>query len=132
MKVPEGWARLETAAGVRFTDKLNSITAQESGTPSPPTAATATATVLPHLQATVPAYVPGRVGLVTRPAGQVVLVTYLGDSTPDPVTTKVVRDAFERYAFWRAGHQVVLTLSGPQRADNVDPWKIVTDSLRWL
>jgi hypothetical protein len=25
----------------------------------------------------------------------------------------------------------VLTLSGPKGADNVDPWKIVTDSLRY-
>jgi len=25
----------------------------------------------------------------------------------------------------------VLTLSGPVGADNVDPWRIVTDSLAW-
>ena len=29
------------------------------------------------------------------------------------------------------GKDVVLTLSGPKGADNVDPWRIVTDSLRW-
>jgi hypothetical protein len=29
------------------------------------------------------------------------------------------------------GREVVLTLSGPKGADNVDPWRIVTDSLRW-
>jgi hypothetical protein len=27
---------------------------------------------------------------------------------------------------------VTLTLSGPKDADNVDPWRLVTDSLRWL
>jgi hypothetical protein len=26
---------------------------------------------------------------------------------------------------------LTLTLSGPTNADNVDPWKIVTDSVRW-
>jgi hypothetical protein len=25
----------------------------------------------------------------------------------------------------------VLTLSGPKGADNVDPWRIVSDSLKW-
>jgi len=47
------------------------------------------------------------------------------------VTGKVVRDAFERYTFYRAGKRVDLTLSGPTNADNVDPWRIVSDSLRW-
>jgi hypothetical protein len=37
----------------------------------------------------------------------------------------------ERYVFFHKGKDVVLTLSGPKGADNVDPWRIVTDSLRW-
>jgi len=61
----------------------------------------------------------------------VILLTYQGDSTPDQVTGKVVRDAFERYTFSRAGKRIDLTLSGPTNADNVDPWRIVSDSLRW-
>ncbi|GAA1107616.1 hypothetical protein GCM10009630_00570 [Kribbella jejuensis] len=73
----------------------------------------------------------GKVSEITRPAGQVVLVTYQGDSAQDPVTGKVIRDAFERYLFYRAGKQVELTLAGPVNADNVDPWKTVSDSFRW-
>lgn len=68
---------------------------------------------------------------MTRKAGPVVLLTYQGDSAKDPVTGKVVRDAFERYAFYRQGHEVDLTLSGPVNADNVDPWRIVSDSFAW-
>ncbi len=131
IKVPEGWARSSTAAGVTFTDKLNSITVQERPAAAAATPSSVTSTVLPELTAQVPAFAAGKIGSVTRAAGQAVLVTYLGDSAPDPVTNKVVRDAFERYSFWHAGHEAVLTLSGPQGADNVDPWKIVTDSLRW-
>jgi hypothetical protein len=131
VKVPEGWARSTTAQGVTFTDKLNSITLQETPAATAATAASATATVVPQLASQVPAFAPGKVSTLTRSAGQAVLVTYLGDSAPDPVTNKVVRDAFERYSFWHGGHQAVLTLSGPQGADNVDPWKTVTDSLRW-
>ncbi|MGW7755716.1 hypothetical protein ACWGK6_30135 [Streptomyces violaceusniger] len=44
---------------------------------------------------------------------------------------KSVRDSVERYVFFHYGRQVVLTLTGPTGADNVDPWRIVSDSLRW-
>jgi hypothetical protein len=131
VKVPEGWARTQTGNEVRFTDKLNAISILVRPTPSAPTNATVTSTVIPQLAGQVPSFAPGTVSTVTRPAGPAVLVTYLGDSAPDPVTNKVVRDAFERYSFWHAGSELVLTLSGPQNADNVDPWKIVTDSVRW-
>jgi hypothetical protein len=47
------------------------------------------------------------------------------------VTGKVVRDAVERFEFWKAGEEAILSLSGPQGADNVDPWQIVSDSLHW-
>ncbi|WP_256796422.1 hypothetical protein [Terrabacter sp. Ter38] len=68
---------------------------------------------------------------MSRTAGPVVLLTYQGDSAVDPVTGKVVRDAFERYSYFRAGTRVDLTLSGPVSADNVDPWRTVSNSLRW-
>ena len=65
------------------------------------------------------------------PAGSAVLITYQADSAPNEVTGKVVADAVERYEFWDNGTTVVLTLSGPVGADNVDPWRTVTDSFRW-
>jgi len=73
----------------------------------------------------------GKLSEVIRRGGHAVLLTYQGDSPPDQVTGKVVRDAFERFTFYRAGRRVDLTLSGPTTADNVDPWRIVSDSLRW-
>jgi hypothetical protein len=60
-----------------------------------------------------------------------VLITYGADSPPNPVAGRSVREAVERYAFWHAGWQVVLTLAGPQGADDVAPWWVVTNSLRW-
>jgi hypothetical protein len=86
---------------------------------------------VPALQATVAKFAMGDVKEVHRPAGPALLLTYQGDSAADPVTGKVVRDAFERYIFYRAGRRVDLTLAGPTNADNVDPWRIVSDSLRW-
>jgi hypothetical protein len=60
-----------------------------------------------------------------------VVAFYRADAAADPVTGKVVNDDIERYQFWKNGTLVTLTLSGPHGADNVDPWRIVTDSFRW-
>jgi len=125
--VPEGWARAERGGSVTFTDKLNHITLDAGTTPSAPTAASE----LPGIAAAAKGYRPGTVTAVRRAAGTAIRATYQADSPPDPVTGKVVRDAVERYTFWRAGGTATLTLSGPVGADNVDPWRIVTDSLRW-
>lgn len=130
--VPEGWARSTTKDGVTFTDKLNSITVTELPATAAASTSSVTASVVPALARQVPGFAAGKVSAVQRKGGTAVLVTYLGNSAPDPVTNKLVRDAFERYAFWKDGREAVLTLSGPKGADNVDPWKIVSDSLRWL
>jgi hypothetical protein len=58
-------------------------------------------------------------------------MTYLARSPVNPVTGRSQTDAVERYVFFHNGQRVVLTLSGPKGADNVDPWRIVTDSLRY-
>ncbi|MFI1105684.1 hypothetical protein [Streptomyces melanogenes] len=132
VKVPEGWSRTDMAGGgVSFTDKLNRIEIVTAPAASAPTPRTVTADVVPTLRAHVPGFTPGTVTTVARPAGQAVLLTYQGDAPADSVTGKAVRDSFERYAFFQDGRQAVLTLSGPVGADNVDPWRTVTDSLRW-
>jgi len=132
VKVPEGWARTTAAGATTFTDKLNSITvARPTAAAKPPTAANATATEIPRLAKTVTGFAGARASTVARTAGPAVRITYLADSAPDAVTGKTRRNAVERYEFFRSGKRVVLTLSGPKGADNVDPWRIVTDSLRW-
>lgn len=131
VKVPEGWAKSSTSTSSVFTDKLNRIEIQVTSTAAAPTAASITAADVPKLTAAVPKLTQPAVTSVNRAAGPALLLTYQGDSPLDPVTGKVVRDAFERYTFYRAGTRVDLTLSGPVNADNVDPWRIVSDSLRW-
>lgn len=114
VKVPEGWARTVAGGATTFTDKLNSIRME----------------TMPA--ASAPAKVGGaKVSTVSRTAGPAVRSVYPADSQPDPVTGKVHRNTVERYVFLHKGKAVVLTLTGPQDADNVDPWTIVTDSLRF-
>ncbi|MER6011066.1 hypothetical protein [Streptomyces bluensis] len=131
VKVPEGWARTEQGATTVFTDKLNTVRISSATASAAPTVGSVTNTVVPRLKAQVPKFAIPKVTEVNRHAGRVVLLTYQGDSAKDPVTGKVVRDAFERYAFYRQGHEVDVTLSGPVNADNVDPWRIVSDSFAW-
>ncbi|MFL5996520.1 MAG: hypothetical protein ACJ736_19795 [Streptomyces sp.] len=131
VKVPEGWARTGQGSTTVFTDKLNTVKITAVSAAGTPTTRSVTDTVVPQLRSQVPKFAAPKVSEVTRHSGRVVLVTYQGDSAKDQVTGKVVRDAFERYAFYRAGHEVDLTLSGPVKADNVDPWRIVSDSFAW-
>src|SRR5262245_61216445 len=112
VKVPEGWSQTAHGRDVRFTDKLNTIELSWDAAASPAPAG-------------------AEVSTVARKAGHAKRTTYLARGRPDPVTGKTRTDAVERYEFAHAGRTVIVTLSGPKGADNVDPWRIVTDSLRW-
>ena len=131
VKIPEGWARTDSAAGTVFTDKFNTITIQAAPAASAPTVASVQAVEVPQIQATVQGFQPGSVTAADRAAGTAVLITYQADSPPSPVTGKVAALAVERYEFWKSGTGVTLTLSAPVGSDNVDPWRTVTDSFRW-
>lgn len=132
VSVPEGWARTgDGSTSTTFTDKLNSVTIDVRQSPSAPTVASVTSTEIPKVEANSSGYQAGQTTEVTRQAGTAILTTYRADAAPDPVTGKVVNDDVERYVFYRNGTEVVLTLAGPQGADNVDPWKTVTDSFTW-
>lgn len=129
--VPEGWSKTTSGGAVTFTDKLNSIKIEEAAASKPPTVASVESSDVPTLAKTVPGFANPQVTTVQRSAGDGVLVTYDATAKTDPVTGKTGVDAVERYTFFHNGQEVTLTLSGPQGADNVDPWMTVTDSLKW-
>jgi hypothetical protein len=131
VKVPEGWGRTASGGAVTFTDKLNAIRIETAPAAAALTPSTAKQKELPQLARTVKGFQPGSVEIVTRKAGRALRITYLADAKADPVTGKTGKDAVERYVFFHNGKDLVLTLSGPKGADNVDPWMIVTDSVRW-
>jgi hypothetical protein len=131
IKTPEGWAASEQGSVTTFSDKLNSIRIEIVPMPAPPSPASVQAQDVPALKSQSRCFEGGAVTTVSRKAGSVVLVTYKADGPPDPVTGKVVHDDVERYAFWKAGTEAVVTLSSPQGSDNVDPWRTVTNSFAW-
>jgi hypothetical protein len=130
--VPEGWARSEVTGGVSFTDKLNTVTVQQlSGRPEP-TQDSLRGSELADIAAQGNDVTLGSVESVTLPTAPAIHATYAADSAPDPVTGKVTRDDAELYVFWHNGNEVLLTLSGPHGADDVDAWRTVSTSFAWL
>jgi hypothetical protein len=129
VKVPEGWARSSAGGTTTFTDKLNSISMESLPAGAAPTVRDARRTEVPKLEKRVNGFRPGTVTTVTRKGGPAVRITYLAAAPADPVTGKAHTNAVERYVFHKGGKDVVITLSGPKGADNVDPWRIVTDSV---
>ncbi len=127
--IPEGWSRTSANGAVRFTDKLNAIKVETMPASAPPTVRDTKQTEVPKLASSVPGFKLEGVSSVTRKAGTAIRTLYLGDAKADPVTGKAGTDEVERYVFFKNGKDLVLTLSGPKGADNVDPWKIVTDSV---
>ena len=130
--VPEGWAQSKHGDVTSFTDHYNSIAIQVVQASQAPSPRSAQKVDVPQLRRSESQFHLTGVDTVTRKgAGTAVRIRYLIDSAPDPVTDKVVRDAVERYEFWHQGQEAILSLSGPKNADNVDPWQIVSDSVRW-
>lgn len=131
VKVPEGWARSVTGSTTAFSDKLNRIEIVTSQAATAPSTSDVASQDVARLKSSAPSFLLGKVSSVSRPAGNAVLLTYQIDSAPDPVTGKVVRDAVQRYSFYRNGTRLDLSLIGPVNADNVDPWRIVSSSVAW-
>ncbi|MFI5286679.1 MAG: hypothetical protein ACHQ4F_10210 [Candidatus Dormibacteria bacterium] len=129
--VPEGWARTETNGVVTFTSHYNSITLQTVSAGSAPTTASALALEVPVIRRQASGVVMGMVSSTVRTAGPVILITYQAHSPADPVTGRFAVVAVERYEFWRKGVETIITLAAPVGADNVDPWRTITNSFTW-
>ncbi len=131
ISVPEGWARTTTKTSVSFTDKLNTIAVGWAPAASAPTTASASSTEVPQLKTTERAFKLVGVSSTSFPAGKVVLISFQENSAPNSVTGKQYRDDVLRYELFNNGQEVVLTLTSPVGSDNVDPWRLVTQSLGW-
>jgi hypothetical protein len=127
--VPEGWSRTTTDTTVTFTDKLNTV--QVDARPGKPvTLAGARTAVVRALAAGTRAFKLVSVTKVALPAGPAVLISYQANSDPNTVTGKQYRLDVLCYELFHAGTRTTLTLLSPVGADNVDPWRIVTESLK--
>lgn len=131
ISTPEGWSRSSAHGHLVFTDKLNRVDVFATRPVGTLTPAAVRARELPTIRASVRTFALQSVTVVARRAGTATRIAYLGDSAPNPVTGKIGTLAFERYEF-RDGHrEIVVLVSSPRGSDNVDPWRIITNSLRF-
>jgi hypothetical protein len=116
---------------VTFTDKLNTVIVSWQPASAAPTEATAKSIEIPALKATTRAFQLKSVSTAALPAGPTVLIEYQANSDPNPVTGKQYRLDVLRYELYKNGSEVAITLLSPVGADNVDPWRIITESFGW-
>lgn len=131
VKVPEGWSRTAGGREVTFTSNLNSVTVTSRPASGAVTVARARQAEVPTLARTLKRFKLVSVTTVPRSGERAVRIRYLAQGPANPVTGKAPLDAVERYLFVHKGTEAVLTLAGPNGADNVDPWRTISDSVRW-
>lgn len=129
IRYPEGWARTGSGNEVTFREKGNLIQIVVRKGPMP-TKATATAGVK-ELRKADPSVKPKaaeRIELSGRPA---VKIEYGRQSAPDPVTGKSVPLIVDRYEIGAKGKVAVIDLATPVGVDNVDAYRMISESFKW-
>jgi hypothetical protein len=130
MLYPEGWTVQERGSGVSIADKNNLVRISLSGGPAP-TAASVQAQ-LATLGRSTPGLQAGPVRSVSLKSGPAVKATYTTQSAPNPVTGKQVTLTVDRYELAHAGRVAIVDLGTPVGVDNVDAYKRMIESFKWL
>ena len=131
LQVPEGWSRSNGPGGVTFADKYGRIVISATKVTKAPTEAGVKQQEIPDLLASGHALKIKKVRRLKLPAGNAVVVDYLSNSEVNSVTDRKIRLENRRIYYFQSGTEVVLTLSAPAGADNVDQWKMMAESFRW-
>lgn len=131
LKVPEGWARTDLPTGASFVDKLDGVVVTRSDATQPPTVDSVRKDYLPILEKEERAVQIGGVKAVKLPAGNAIRIAYSSNSVPNQVTNKQVRLENQRFLYFKDRKLVALKLYAPFGADNVDQWKLMSESFQW-
>ncbi len=67
----------------------------------------------------------------TPPGKQGAKTTYTRLSAPDPVTGKRLKLIIDRYEYGKQGKVAVVDLATPEGVDNVDAYRLISESFRW-
>lgn len=131
IKVPEGWSRKDGKDGAIFNDKYNLISLTYGVSDLPVDMAYAKSALVPDLEHSERAVQISKIEEVPLKSGKTIKIAYDSNSAPNDVTNKQVREENERFYFVKSGKLVVLQLSAPKGADNVDQWQLISSSFKW-
>jgi hypothetical protein len=130
VRIPEGWSRTGGANRVTFTSNLNSVTVEGRPARGALSVAAIKGGEVPAL-AKQKGFKLQSVAAIKRSGQQAVRIRYLARSAPNAVTARALTDQVERYIFSHNGKQAIVTLAGPNGADNVDAWRTMSNSVVW-
>lgn len=130
MKVPEGWSRHDVASGAVFNDKYNIIQVRADNAATAPNVASVKANEVSRLKGLDRAVKISDVRAVDLKGGKAVKIDYAINSEPNPVTNKPIRLEDVRYLVFDHGTLVTLDMAAPYGADNVDQWRLMSNSIR--
>ena len=129
IKYPEGWARSGSGSTVNFQDKSNTVTiAVTSGSAPTPSSV---GKQLKQQAASDPCLSPGTPQTATVGPNQAVKVTYTTRGAKSPVTGQRNKVTVDRYVFFKGGMVATVDLSNPVGVDNVDAYRMISESFRW-
>ena len=131
IKAPEGWSRRERSDGVRFADKYGSVDVSISAAAGPVTPESVKAREAPAMEQGGHAVKISSISAVKLPAGSAVLIKYTSNSEANDVTGKKIRLERDRYLVVASGKLATIDFSAPAGADNVDQWKLMSESFGW-
>ena len=127
---PEGWTRKGSSTDVTFSDKNNivHIAITKRGAPTP----AGVAAELNALKRSNPTLTFTPAASIQVKAGPAVKATYNTTSAPNPVTGKRVLLIVDRYELSKAAKRATVDLATPKGVDNVDAYRMMISSFRWL
>jgi hypothetical protein len=130
MRYPEGWAQKRSATGITFQDKNNLVRVDVHKGAAPTVAGVAAE--LGKLKAANPSLKAPAPKQVSVKGQRAIKVTYTTKSAPNSVTGKRVTLMVDRYELSKGGKVAVLDLGTPTGVDNVDAYRLMTESFKWL
>jgi hypothetical protein len=130
MKYPEGWTQSGSTNSVTFSDKNNRVRVVITPGPAPTTVSVAAG--LQSLKRTSPSLTFTAPQQIQLPSGAAVKATYKTQSAPNQVTGKSVTLIVDRYEVSKGGKVATVDLGTPVGVDNVDAYRMMIQSFRWL
>lgn len=130
MLYPEGWTVREGTSEASITDKNNLVRITVSPGVAPTTASVAAQ--LAALKRSRSGFAAGVAKTVMLKSGPAIRVLYTTASAPNPVTGKRVTLTVDRYEMAHAGRLAIVDLGTPVGVDNIDAYRRMIESFKWL
>jgi hypothetical protein len=129
MSYPEGWTRNGDGRNVTFSDKNNIVHIVVAKAPAPTVAGVQSELAALQQKNSTLKFTPPRG--VTLKSGSAIKATYTTESAPNAVTGKSVLLIVDRYELARPGKRATIDLGTAKGVDNVDAYRMMSNSFRW-